>query len=274
MAVFRDLDQAALDALYNLRGALPDHVQYLERWARDSDQARTEMACQINVPYGRHEMQKLDIFPAPRPHAPVLVFIHGGFWQRLDKGDYSFMARAWVDAGVTFVSVNYALAPKVGMDEMVSQVREAVTWVRRNAGKMNCDPEQVFLAGHSAGAHLAAMVMAEQEVAGAALVSGVYDLEAIRLSSVNEVVGLDADSARRNSPTLLERKGHGPLLLAVGGDENAEFQRHHTELAAKWQPARALNLAGYHHFATADALGDPDSEVLGLMLEMMDGRLE
>lgn len=273
-AVYRDLDQAALDAEYNLRARVPEHVDFLARWAADSAAVRRAMPCQLDVRYGQGRLQTLDVFPAAQGPAPLLVFIHGGYWRGLDKSDFSYLAPAFVEAGITFVAVNYDLAPQVSLDGIVGEIDEAVTWITANARSLGGDPGALFLAGHSAGAHLTAMAMARHAIQGAIALSGVYDLEPVRLTPfVNDDLGLDAEAARRNSPIHLRPQGAAPLLVAVGEDETAEFLRQSRDFAEAWGAVRAFALPGLHHFSAVDALGDADGGLFGVMLDLIDGRL-
>lgn len=273
-AVYRDLDQAALDAQYNLRARVPEHVDFLARWAADSAAVRRSVPCQIDVRYGPGRLQTLDVFPAANSSAPLLVFIHGGYWRSLDKSDFSYLAPGFVEAGVTFVAVNYDLAPQTTLDDMVEEVQDAVAWIVANARTLGGDAGAVVLAGHSAGAHLAAMAMTRHAVQGGVVLSGVFDLEPVRLTPyVNDDLRLDAESARRNSPLYLRPAQPAPLVVAVGEAESEEFIRQSGDFAIAWNAARAVELPGMHHFSAVDALGDVDGGLFGVILDLIDGRL-
>lgn len=273
-AVYRALDQNALDAQYNLRAAVPEHVDFFARWAADSAAVRRSLPCQIDMRYGPGRLQTLDIFPAANPAAPLLVFIHGGYWRSLDKSDFSYLAPGFVEAGVSFAAINYDLAPQAAMDEIVDACCSAIGWITANAGKLGGDGGAVYLAGHSAGAHLSAMAMTRLAVRGAVAVSGVYDLEPVRLTPyVNDDLRLDADAARRNSPLHLKPVAEAPLVVAVGADETAEFVRQSATFAEAWGAARAIALPDRNHFSAVDALGDIDNGLFGLVLDLIDGRL-
>ena len=273
MALYRDFDQAALDAQYNARAMVPEYGDYFARWAAESAVVRKHLPARLDIAYGRSRQARLDLFPAQAERAPLLLFFHGGYWRSLDKSDFSFLAPAFVDAGVAFASVNYDLSPEAGVDEMVAQVREAASWVVDNAASLGVDAEAVFLAGHSAGGHLAAMAAAEVPVAGLCSISGVYDMEPIRLSYLNELLEMDEAVAAASSPIRLKPAQAMPILLAVGERESAEFKRQQDEFAQAWSAARSLELPGRDHFSAVDALGDQDHGLFGLVLEMIDGRL-
>src|SRR5881409_1765600 len=261
--VFRDYDRAALDREYDNRAKVKDAPEWLERYARESAKARAEISCRLDVAYGPSPGETLDVFPAPgSAPAPVHVFIHGGYWHRLDKADFSFVARGLLPAGAVVVVINYALIPTVQMAELVSQCRASIAWVHRHAASFGGDPRRIFVSGHSAGGHLVAMLMstdwgseglpADVIKAGCGI-SGLYDLEPIRLCYLNDVLSLTPEAARRNGPVHCPPPRSGPLLLTVGGLEGPEYHRQTEELAAVWRsrrlPCQTLDMPGLHHFS-------------------------
>ncbi|WP_340116345.1 alpha/beta hydrolase [Pelagibius sp. 7325] len=276
--VFRDYDQADLDRQLNLRARWPEHPQYFQRWAEDSAAVRAGLGGRLDLAYGTTPMETLDLFPAEGvPAAPLLVFIHGGYWQALDKGDYSYMAPAFVERGIAFASLNYGLAPATKIGIMIDQVRRALAWLYRHAGELGVDPARIVVAGHSAGGHLAAMAastdwmavapdLSPDLLAGAVAISGVYDLEPIRLSYHNKVLAIAAGEVAPWSP--LHSLPSGPseevprLVVAVGSEETDEFLRQQAEYASAWQgrglAVREVGMTGLNHFSAVDALADPD----------------
>ena len=143
--VFRDYDRAALDREYDNRAKVKDAPEWLERYARESAKARAEISGRLDVAYGPSPGETLDVFPAPgSAPAPVHVFIHGGYWHRLDKADFSYVARGLLPAGATVVVINYALIPTVQMAELVSQCRASIAWVHRHAASFGGDPRRIF----------------------------------------------------------------------------------------------------------------------------------
>lgn len=272
-AIYRDYDQAALDGQYFLRGRVADVQTYFERWARTSAETRGRFPCRLDIAYGPSPAETLDIFlPAASGPAPVHVFLHGGYWQALDKSDHSFVADGFVPQGAVVVVVNYALAPTVGIDEIVRQIRAALAWVWRNAADFGGDPGRIAVSGHSAGGHLAAMAactdwpafaagLPADLVKGAVMIAGLYDLEPIRLCYLNKVLGLTAAEVRRNSPLNLDIAGRPRLVLCVGADETDEFHRQQQVYAAALiQKGFAPQIAaapGMHHFQVVEALARP-----------------
>jgi arylformamidase len=226
-------DRAALDANYNLRAKVPEHPVYFERYARASAAFRARWPARLDLAYGDSPRQAVDLFLPEAPRPPLLVFIHGGYWQALDRKDFSFVGERLVEAGAAVALVGYDLAPAVDMDTIVRQIRQSLAWLYRNAAEHGFDRDRICVAGHSAGGHLAAMALATDWpdfglpgdlIKGVCAISGVFDLEPIRLCYLNDVVQLDVEQARRNSPTLL-RPAHCPVIATLGELETAAFHQ-------------------------------------------------
>lgn len=273
MAVYRDYDQAALDAQYNNRARVPDFEAIVARWQETSAADRKTLGTRLDQPYGDGPREDLDFFAAidgAGGPAPLLAFIHGGYWQSLSKEVFAFVARGFVDAGIAVANIGYPLAPDATMDEIVASVRRAMLWLADNAASLGCDPGRLFVSGHSAGGHLTAM-MAETDwaahggrpdlLAGGCAISGLYELEPLRLSYLNENLRLDPGQVERNSPVRLVPDRGPPVLAAVGGDESQEFQRQQDEFVAAWR-ARGLSCTvvqapGCDHFSVLDSFAMP-----------------
>ena len=282
MTVYRHLTQEQLDNEYNVRASIPDHLEIFDRWKRDSEAFRSDACFEADLKYGDDPAQSIDLFRTSCTNAPIVVFIHGGYWQSLDKSDFSYIARPYIEDGFNFAAVNYRLAPSVTMDDIVSDNRNALIWLSRNAGKFECDSNQIFVTGSSAGGHLTAkMISTDWErfsapknlVKGGCALSGLYDLEPIRLCYLNEKIRLDLDGARRNSP-LFEIPSFAPtLLLSVGGDESDEFHRQQASFYDAWKAkglsCRVIEQSDGHHFDMCDRLGDRGEPVYRAVVEMM-----
>lgn len=277
--LYRGMDRAEIDRQLNLRARWPEHTAYLARWAADSAEVRQRLDGHLDLAYGDTAGEKLDLFlpePGP-PRPPLLVFIHGGYWQGLDKGDCSYLAPAFLQAGIAFASLNYDLAPMVTVAEIVGQIRRAIPWLARHAETYGFDGERMFVAGHSAGGHLAAMALitVADTVKGACSVSGVYELEPVRQSYHQDVLNLDTETVKTMSPARLLPKPSGPLILAVGSEETEEFLRQQEELAAAWRaqglPVQVVDLPGRNHFSAIDALGEIEHPLFAAVLGMIRG---
>ena len=324
---------------YNLRARHPDFETYFERWQSESEHARSTLPCNLDQQYGDGSNMSLDIFPQPGASHPILLFIHGGYWRSMDKELFAYpaiglnksgvvyisinyalaptitldeiveqcrqavtwvhrnaetfggdpnrihisghsagghltammLSTDWAQSGVVYISINYALAPTITLDEIVEQCRQAVTWVHRNAETFGGDPNRIHISGHSAGGHLTAMMLSTDwaqrgeaaiKLAGGIAISGLFDLAPILETSINDEVQLDMISARRNSPSeFLPSNG----IAAVGANETDEFLRQSREYASAWKKhsgdGQYLPLAGFHHFDVVCELGRAGSEL-------------
>ncbi len=287
--VFLGYDQEALDAQYFLRPLVPDFQDYFDGYAARSAAARAEFSGRLDVAYGPSTGEKLDIFsPAPAADGalpPIHVFIHGGYWQSMDKSDFDYVAQGLVPRGAVAVVVNYDLAPNVGVSEIVRQNRAALAWTWRNAASFGGDPGRIHVSGHSAGGHLTAMMastdwravgddLPADLVKSGLCISGLFDLEPIQRCYLNEVLGMDADEAQRNSPVKLEPPVAVRQVLAVGGEETDEYHRQTKAYAARLEArGGAVETAfpsGLHHFSIVDEMGQPDSQLMATACALME----
>ncbi|MDO8299710.1 alpha/beta hydrolase [Lacisediminimonas sp.] len=273
--LFRGYDRAGLDREYDNRNKVPgfDFASFLRDCEQKCEAARASHDCVLDLPYGDSPAERLDIFRAPQPDAPVHVFFHGGYWRLLDKKDFSYIADGFVPQGVTVVVVNYALMPGVTMDELIAQCRRSLHWVASNIARYGGDPARISISGHSAGGHIAAMMLASAGMPAmthACAISGIFELEPIRLCFLNETLHLQPEHVARNSPRCLPRLVWCPLTIAVGEHEGDEYLRQAREFGAAWRGARdqprVLVLPGVDHFSARWQLGDPGSTMIGLAL--------
>ncbi|MGE5128787.1 MAG: alpha/beta hydrolase [Sphingomonadaceae bacterium] len=276
-------DRAFVSREYNNRALVPDHAQYFARWAEQSARARSTMTCYLDREYGPAPGEKLDIFPARKGDGSVLMFIHGGYWRSLDKADFSYLAPTWVDAGVSLVVVNYDLCPKVTIEEIVCQMLRASAWLYRHAEEYGMDEERLFVCGHSAGAHLTAMMMAalwpvfdpalpRDLFKGGLAISGIYDLRPlVEVDFLSADLRLDESSALKASPAFLPPATRAPVFTCVGGLESSEFKRQNALLAQRWRSAVAADvpMPGRHHFSVVDELANPASALFAGARRMM-----
>jgi arylformamidase len=281
--VFAGHNQEQLDALLDTRRRVPDHASYADRFERRSERVRQESTCELDVRYGEHPRERLDLFwPARSGPVPINLFFHGGYWRSGAKERYSFLAETFTSAGVACAIVEYALCPAVALDELIRQCRAAVASVFYNADRFGVDRASIYVSGHSAGGQIVGMLMAEgwqqplglpaSVVRGGCGVSGLYDLEPIRLSYLNADLGLSAEVAERNSPSRLRPAGPAALIASVGELEGEEFLRQNATIAQAWGPMSTVTpmvLDGLHHYSAVEALGDPGSRLARAVLEQM-----
>lgn len=275
-----------LETQYNARAAVPEHVQIQADWKRRSEAMRAQRRCTLDLAYGDGERQKIDLYPADAPNAPLHMYVHGGYWQRGERRDNHFVAEGLGDHGVNVALVGYDLCPAVSIEEVVSQVRAALAWLWRRADSLGFDADRIQVSGHSAGGHLTAMLMATHwPDQGADLpadlihsgiaISGLYTLEPLRHTSINEAVAMDAETARRLSPALLPRAASAALTLAVGGLESAEFHRQADTLAGRWRGSggelSVLEVPDTNHFTIVESLAG-DGVLLERALTLLEQR--
>jgi arylformamidase len=261
---------AYYEAQYNNRLSIPDAATYNARGVERSTAARARLLSRLDLPYGPSARQRIDIYPAATPGAPILSFIHGGYWRSRDKSEFAFIAEPFVAAGITVAMPEYDLAPSVTVATIVEQMVAAHAWLYRNAADHGADPSRLSIAGHSAGGHLAAMMAATRwnevdpalpadMVKGAYAVSGLFDLMPMLHFSFNADIRLDAASAKAMSPVEHLPGWPVPVRTAAGALESDEFRRQCRVLAQRW-PASVrghIDVPGCHHLSVAEALADP-----------------
>jgi len=279
-------DASWLDRMYNNRALVPEHATHFVQWADASEDAREAHANVRDIAYGDGPMEKLDIFPAAKRGAPVLVFIHGGYWRSLDKSDHSFIAPAFKNEGACVVIPNYALCPAVTVSHIVMQMVKALAWTYRNIKKYGGDPERIAVIGHSAGGHLAAMMatcvwgaygkdLPADLVKNAMSISGLYDLEPIRQTPfLKDSLRLTPEQVAKASPAWLPAPKYGTLSTLVGADESPEFLRHNDLMRAAW--GRKIvpvceTVPGRNHFSVLEDLVMPWTRLHLLAREMVVG---
>lgn len=280
--VCRGLTAEQLQSQYSARAAVPEHPQIFQRWRDLSAGFRAVSHCELDLAYGHSPREKLDLFLPDNESAPLLIFIHGGYWQAMARSDFSFLASELLARGVAVAIPGYDLCPTVTLDQIFDQMRRVLLWLSRQAAAYGIDGRRMHLCGHSAGGQLSAMLLAtdwaktEPEFDPAALrsvisISGLFDLEPLLHTAINVALQLDIESARRNSPIVYPPSIRVPMLLAVGADESTEFHRQSREFAKVWGgqgvPTRYQPIAGLNHFTMLEQLAVPGSELLQLALE-------
>lgn len=258
-----------LDTLYNNRAAVPNHQEIFARWRAQSAATRAKFNGEFNLAYGSYLLQTLDIFPA-KQNRGLVIFIHGGYWRSLDKDDFSFYAESYLAEGISVASINYRLCPEIKIDAIIEDCLAAIKWLAGNISRYNIRFDRNVLIGHSAGAHLVAMLCAADWAArnidstnfrGGVLISGLYDLSPLLETSVNADVQLTNETAKTLSPIHLSPMLNIPLDVWVGGAETSEFIRQSQLLPPAW-PANCAPLEiirGANHFTIVDECAKSDS---------------
>lgn len=286
--LYRQYDQKGLDGQYNMRERVPSFPDFVARWAAQSAPVRAQPDARLDLSYGGNPRERLDLFSCGQDGAPLHVFIHGGYWQAMDKEHFAYVANGLLPHGFDVAVIEYALAPEVTVGEIVRQCRAAVAWLWRHASDHGFDRDRITISGHSAGGHLTAMLLLSDwsefasdlpvnVLKGGLAISGLYDLEPIRLSYLNAALGLQADDVQALSPIHLVHQAAAapPLLVAVGGDETDEFQRQQADFLEQWTsrglPGEAVAMPGTNHFSVVDGMGETASALVSAIRRLSDG---
>ena len=280
--VFLDYTQAELDDAYDQRMWAPNAAEVIARYATASAAARARLRYRADLRYGPGAAETLDLFPAAVAGGPVHVFVHGGAWRGGDKDSYSFPAETFVGAEAHYVALNFGQLPEARLPELADQVRRAIAWVYRNAGRLGGDPERLYLSGHSSGAHLAAVALTTDwpalglpraVIKAALLAGGMYDLRAPLLSARSRYVQVTREEEDALSPLRHVGRIRCPIALAHGERESPEFRRQAADFAAALGAAglgpEVTVGPGLNHFELLETLGRPDGVLGRIALRQM-----
>ena len=272
-AVWMDLDQAALDKAYDQVAWAPTIETIIKRCESNTEVARRRIGAPKKIAYGQSEYETLELSAANKQGAPVHIFIHGGAWRGSSAAQWGFMAENFVTRGVHYVAPDFINVIQAGgnLMPMVDQVKRSIAWVYKNAKSFGGDPNRIYLSAHSSGAHLAGVVLTsdwEAEfglpnnvVKGAVLVSGLYDLKPVRLSSRSSYVKLDDDAEQKLSPLRHLEQLKTPLVLVHGLLETPEFIRQTKDFGAAvakaGHPVEVITGPEYNHIEIVETLGNP-----------------
>jgi|TARA_Y100000310_G_scaffold273168_1_gene288527 arylformamidase len=257
-----------------------DYSTHLAEYRDRSAVARATVDRWQEYAYGPARSNHLDLFlPAGTGEPPpLLVFIHGGYWQELSKEDSAFAAPAWVDRGVAFAAIGYTLAPKATLYEIVAECRKAVGWLHEHADEVGIDRRRIVVAGSSAGAHLAALVaLSESPASATVLISGVFDLRPLVGTSIVEALDLTTADANALSPALASIHGFPPSLVCWGEVETDEFKEQGRRFAeflnAAGTTCTSFEVGARNHFDVVLDLADPSSKIGRAVASFLDGSM-
>jgi arylformamidase len=267
-----------LDAEYNNRAMVPDHPAIMAGWASDAAAFRAARPdATLDKSYGASERQLYDLFPSPAPRsgAPILLFIHGGYWQALDKSSFSHMAAGANAHGLDVAVMSYDLCPQVPLGEIVDQVIACARALHAATGR------KVLPFGHSAGGHLAACLaganwhwIGEKDsiIAAAMPVSGLFHLAPLIHTFVNKAVGMDVGQASRASPLVWSPPRGLKVTAVVGGDESSEYHRQTRALVECWgavgADTKAITVPGANHFTVILPFADKGSALTAELVRL------
>jgi len=246
------MDRAALDAAYNNSAAVAGSGAIVEAWTRRSAELRSRFAGTLDLRYGSEERNRVDFFEAS-PGAPVLAFIHGGYWQMRAKENFAFVAEGPLARGISVAMIGYTLAPAKRLRAIVDEIASALSFLQQRFAS------SLLISGWSAGGHLTAMAMRHPAVRAGLAISGIYDLEPMKLSYINEKLRLDDDEVQALSPLRLAKPAKS-LAIAYGARELSELQRQ-SEAYAAAIATQPHALAGHDHFSILEELASPEGEL-------------
>jgi arylformamidase len=258
---------------------------FLEAYVTRSRDAEIRFRCEKNLLWGERPDETFDYFPAASPDAPLLVYIHGGYWQEHSKDESLFAAPDCIANGIAFAAIDYTLAPQASVGFIVEQCRRAIASLHRQAAALGFDPRRIYVSGNSAGAHLAAMLLvagwqaayglADDVIAGAVLLSGIYDLEPLMGTYIDAALHLTGDDVAALSPLRLKASPPVRTIVAWGDNETAEFKRQSRVFAAAQVrsgfPVAAFELAGTNHFDIVFGLAHRGSVLGEATIELIHG---
>lgn len=272
--LYRGMDREALDAAYNNSAAVAGSAEIVTGWREVSAKVRTRPSARLDISYGERPRMALDYFPCGAPNSPLFAFIHGGYWQRNDKNGFSVFALGPLARGIDVAMLGYTLAPEAHLGTIVNEISDAVDHLGSHAGDFGYDASRLFVGGWSAGGHLTAMMLGHPQVRGGLAISGIFDLEPIALSYLNEPLSLSEDQIAELSPILLIDSSLAPIRVVFGGEELSELRRQSEDYAAAVGAAGmsvSLRMAlARNHFTMLEELREPDGGLTQDLIALID----
>ena len=273
MERYRGMDGTALDIAYSNRAVVTGWRDYLDRWTAESALLYDSRATARDLPFGDDPRQRLDLFLTDRPDAATCLFLHGGYWQWNDKEGQAIVAEGLLAHGINAAIGEYSLAPNAGMTDICAEAVRQVRFLAEELLRRGRDNQRIYLSGISTGAHLMALALDQPGVRGALLISGIYDLEPIRISSLNGPICMDWAEARAFSPLHQVPAATPPILLAHGALEIPEIQRQTADylavLKTLGRDVELIAVPDCNHFSVLESLADPDGLLAGKLAELV-----
>jgi hypothetical protein len=272
--LWRGMDLPALDAAYNNAAAVADSAGWIARWTARTREVRALHPDHLDLAYGDRPRNRIDLYRSGAREAPLLAFIHGGYWQRNSKDVFGCLAEGPLAHGIDVAMIGYTLCPEIRLSGIVAEIEQALAWLAEHAPARGFPARGIAVSGWSAGGQLTALAMRHPAVAAGLAISGIFDLEPIRLGSLNQAVRLDADEVERLSPIRRLPRTAGPLTITYGVAELSELQRQSHEYFAAWQgaglPGQLAPIPGRDHFSILDELHRPDGALTAAVCRLVD----
>ena len=253
--------------------AVEGSAEMVAGWEQRSAEIRARYPDHIDLRYGPRERNRIDFLKA-RANAPTLLFIHGGYWQSRAKEVFTIMAEGPMAHGINVALIGYTLAPDATLDEIVAEIHGAIDYLTGQLPALGGDGSGIVVSGWSAGGHLTAMALSHPVVAAGLGISGIYDLEPIRHSYLNEKLRLDEPMSRRNSPMMQPGGAAKPLSLVVGAAElpllrkqTADFAGHRAKYGL---PVTYEEIPGANHFTIMNEMISPGGRITTLIRQLFE----
>ena len=270
---WRKLDREALDSGLNNSAAVDGSADTMALWERLSAELRARHSAHLDLRYGPRERNRIDFLKAQASNAPTLLFIHGGYWQTRSKDVFTRFAEGAMAHGINVALIGYTLAPDATLDQIVAEIHAGIDFLVRRLIDLGADAKRLVASGWSAGGHLTAMAMMNPRIKGGVAISGIYDLEPIRHSYLNDKLGLDEAMSRRNSPMLLTHAVK-PMALTVGGAELPLLRKQTADFAAyragQGLPVTYEEIPGANHFTIMDEMASPTGRITTMIRQVME----
>jgi arylformamidase len=283
--LYRNMTADQLRMQYNPSRSIAEAPQIFQSWKARSEDFRGRAKAQLDIPYAENPAAKFDLFMPEKPTPRLHVYIHGGYWQAFGKSDFSFIAEGLVKAGTAVAVLGYPLCPTVPMQGIVRHARLALAHLWRQASALGLKQDKIQISGHSAGAHLCAMLVAtlwpkfqeglpDEIIDSAIMMSGVYELQPLRYIETGQALQLTDETAQRLSPLSLRPAGKARMLLCTGGLESVEFKRQSALLGRSWArygvPLEVVTFTNRNHFNILDELAPPNSALVNRSHDLFD----
>jgi arylformamidase len=270
---WRGMSQQDRDLGFNNGVAVPESIEMVAGWERRSAEMRARHPGHLDLQYGPRERNRIDFLKAAEK-APTLLFIHGGYWQTRAKEVFTLIAQGPMTHGINVALIGYTLAPDATLDEIVAEIHRGIDFLVEQLPALGGDPGRIVVSGWSAGGHLTSMALSHPHVKAGMAISGIYDLEPIRHSYLNEKLRLDGPMSHRNSPVMQPGGAMKPLSLVAGSTElpllrkqTADFAGHRARYGL---PVTYEEIPGANHFTIMNELMSPKGRITTLIRQLFE----